>query len=275
MRAGVHQVLQQGIAGNRSVGCVSICVNGGYADDEDRGDVILYTGEGGNDAKTKLQVADQALSSSGNAALLKSITTGLPVRVLRGSRAFSEFSPSSGFRYDGLFQVVDHWRTREQNGFWIWQFRLEQMADREAAQFAIGQPVLTTRAKPSGTALPPKAIGTVQRTVRSTAVSRWVKELYDHTCQVCDFQLPTRETQYSEGAHIRALGSPSNGSDVVENVLCLCPNHHVLLDYGAIYISDNLAVYDHIGDQVADLTTHKRHAIDVANLQAHRARFGY
>lgn len=39
---------------------------------------------------------------------------------------------------------------------------------------------------------------------------------------------------YAEAHHVKPLGSPHNGYDVRENILCVCPNHHVLLDYGAI-----------------------------------------
>ena len=39
------------------------------------------------------------------------------------------------------------------------------------------------------------------------------------------------------------LGKPHQGPDVEENCLCLCPNHHVQFDSGAISINpDSLAV---------------------------------
>jgi putative restriction endonuclease len=44
-------------------------------------------------------------------------------------------------------------------------------------------------------------------------------------------------------AHIRPLGAPHNGPDVKENIIiCLCPNHHVLFDSGAITLADDLLV---------------------------------
>ncbi|WP_329294801.1 HNH endonuclease [Streptomyces sp. NBC_01455] len=42
---------------------------------------------------------------------------------------------------------------------------------------------------------------------------------------------------YSEGAHIQALGSPHNGSDTTDDVLCLCPTCHVMFDGGAIVLT--------------------------------------
>ena len=52
--AGIHRGLMRGIAPNG----YSIVLSGGYTDDEDYGDVIIYTGEGGRDQKTGKQVAD-------------------------------------------------------------------------------------------------------------------------------------------------------------------------------------------------------------------------
>jgi len=54
----------RGIASHGS----SIVLSGGYVDDEDMGDVIIYTGEGGRDSNTGRQIADQQLAL-GNRAL--------------------------------------------------------------------------------------------------------------------------------------------------------------------------------------------------------------
>jgi putative restriction endonuclease len=56
--AGVHRALQAGIVGRQAAGAESVVLSGGYADDEDYGDVILYTGDGGQDDKGN-QVGDQ------------------------------------------------------------------------------------------------------------------------------------------------------------------------------------------------------------------------
>jgi hypothetical protein len=36
--------------------------------------------------------------------------------------------------------------------------------------------------------------------------------------------------------HVQPLGSPHNGPDVMGNLVCVCPNHHAQLDFGAIRI---------------------------------------
>jgi putative restriction endonuclease len=60
--AGVHRPRQAGISGGANEGADSIVVSGGYEDDEDLGDLITYTGHGGNDPATGSQVADQTLT---------------------------------------------------------------------------------------------------------------------------------------------------------------------------------------------------------------------
>ena len=45
---------------------------------------------------------------------------------------------------------------------------------------------------------------------------------------------------YSEAHHIIPLGHPHNGPDTSENLVVLCPNHHVMCDYGAIELSIDL-----------------------------------
>ena len=51
--AGVHRPIQGGISGKPSEGADSIVISGGYEDDVDFGDEIIYTGQGGNDPRTK------------------------------------------------------------------------------------------------------------------------------------------------------------------------------------------------------------------------------
>lgn len=79
-----HRNWGAGIDGNGTEGTAAIVLSGGYEDDEDQGDVIIYTGAGGNDPNSDKQIHDQYWSNRGNAGLLKSMNEGLPVRVIRG-----------------------------------------------------------------------------------------------------------------------------------------------------------------------------------------------
>ena len=96
-QAGVHRPTRAGIAGSAEEGATSIVLSGGYEDDEDWGDEILYTGQGGRDLDSSKQIRHQALNRA-NMALAKSKLHGLPVRVIRGARHVSPYSPQSLYR---------------------------------------------------------------------------------------------------------------------------------------------------------------------------------
>jgi putative restriction endonuclease len=130
--AGVHRPLVAGIAGTGTVGALSIVLSGGYEDDQDFGDVIVYTGHGGRDPKTRRQVRAQRLAG-GNLALVYSCTHGLPVRVIRGASHRSPYSPPAGYRYDGLYRVEDYWRDTGRSGHTIWRFRLVKLTPPSSA----------------------------------------------------------------------------------------------------------------------------------------------
>ena len=232
----VHGPTQTGIWGTRESGAVSIVVSGGYEDDEDYGSVVVYTGQGGRDAATGQQVADQAFIR-GNAGLVRSCTEGLPVRVIRGARAHTKFSPASGFRYDGLFRVESYWQERGRSGFLVCRYRLLALDDSRAAEPATVTP-LEAVAGPA-----PRAEITYQRIIRSSAAVRSVKEAHEYVCQVCGEVIETDEgIRYAEGAHIRPLGRPHDGPDVASNILCLCANDHVRFDLGVLVVDDDLTI---------------------------------
>ena len=97
--------------------------------------------------------------------------------------------------------------------------------------------------------------------------------MYEHKCQICDIRIETPGGYYSEGAHIRPLGK-HNGSDSKTNLLCLCPNHHVMLDYGTIYIDENFCVFQREGNiMLGQLTVNSSHVIDRQNLIYQREIF--
>lgn len=297
MRAGLHDNWVPGISGTPEQGADCIALNRGYVDDEDHGDWILYTGAGGNDPASKRQVADQHITHHHNAALVYSEENGLPVRVLRGYRGEKPYAPETGYRYDGLYKVTRHWAETGRDGFRIWRFHLVRLSPDEArpwtpeGQTPAEGPVggedyrldiasgevsfeLPSSGAPAGNAEPGRAAGIVQRVVRSSSVSQFVKELHGHRCQVCRAVLDVPVGNYSEGAHIRALGSPHNGPDIVENLLCLCPNDHVLFDQGGLYLDDDLTIWRHSGENLGELARVPGHDIDVAFVRYHREHQG-
>jgi hypothetical protein len=80
--AGLHRHEQAGISGRYEDGADAIVVSGGYVDDIDEGDVIVYTGQGGRDPNTGRQVRDQRFEG-GNLALARS--EELACRIHRNS----------------------------------------------------------------------------------------------------------------------------------------------------------------------------------------------
>jgi len=71
--------------------------------------------------------------------------------------------------------------------------------------------------------------------VRNRQFVKKIKNRYLNCCQLCNTQLKINNNLfYSEVHHIIPLGSPHNGKDKLSNMICVCPNCHVLLDLGAI-----------------------------------------
>ena len=82
------------------------------------------------------------------------------------------------------------------------------------------------------------------RFIRNSKLIRQIKDIYQNQCQICNSKLHVIPSPYnyyySEGAHIKPLGSPHDGPDELSNILCLCPNHHVQFDYGFFSIDENM-----------------------------------
>lgn len=112
---------------------------------------------------------------------------------------------------------------------------------------------------------------TSSQLVRDAAIAARVKALHGHACQICETRLQYKRRPYSEAAHIRGLGNPHNGPDELPNLLCLCPNHHVLFDGLEIYVDvDDIVRHTHGGKSVGRLRQHNSHHIDRAHLDYHR-----
>eukprot|EP01117_Protostelium_nocturnum_P014066 TRINITY_DN5313_c0_g2_i4.p1 TRINITY_DN5313_c0_g2~~TRINITY_DN5313_c0_g2_i4.p1 ORF type:complete len:892 (-),score=275.71 TRINITY_DN5313_c0_g2_i4:9-2684(-) len=159
--AGVHRPTMGGIHGQEKLGAFSVCLSGGYEDDEDHGDWFIYTGSGGRDLKSKNrrtapQTSDQQLKSF-NLALTVSCygkkksckscsedkmcedcrenwRNGKEIRVLRGYKfaKVSKFAPKEGFRYDGIYKIEDWWFETGISGFKVIKYRFRRDDDEPA-----------------------------------------------------------------------------------------------------------------------------------------------
>lgn len=266
MPTSFHRKWGSGIDGNKNEGTAAIVLSGGYEDDLDLGNEIIYTGAGGNDPKTKKQIEDQTWNNHGNAGLLISMDQGLPVRVIRGSTHKSEFSPKNGYTYAGLYSVVDAWVEVGKSGFKICRFRLEYCGQNDN-QTVLRDIELDYRKREKR-----KRDISITRYVRDSKIALDIKKLYNFQCQVCMFTIITQFSRYAEGAHIKPLGRPHEGDDNPDNLLCLCPNHHVMFDKGLFSILDNLEL---TGAVTGKLTIHENHKLNMVNVQYHRKSHGY
>ena len=268
--AGVHRQTQAGISARRGVGAESIVLSGGYEDDADYGSVILYTGKGGRSQESGQQVANQTLTGA-NLELARNQTTGLPVRVTRKVQE----NVQTFYRYAGLYRVAHYWQEVGKSGFSVWRFRLEQLPTLlgpDGVEPTLMPDQVSQVQEPSPTySTAPRHEITLLRLVRDTAVTREVKRLHEYQCQVCATRLLGPVGPYAEAAHIRPLGAPHYGPDTLSNVLCLCPNHHVLFDLGSFSIGSSFTLLGLSGH----LRTQPAHKLDADCLTYHQKHLYY
>ncbi|KAG6550655.1 hypothetical protein Mapa_007752 [Marchantia paleacea] len=114
--------------GNPLAVAVSVIASGGYEDDHDEGETLIYTGQGGNNYRgDRRQGTDQELVR-GNLALKNCCDLGLAVRVIRGSevkKTGSSSSPSGKiYYYDGLYDVKECYQEKGSAGYRVWKYKL-------------------------------------------------------------------------------------------------------------------------------------------------------
>jgi putative restriction endonuclease len=271
-QAHVHRPRQGGISGSGRDGADSIVVSGGYVDDEDYGDQIIYTGAGGRDPASGRQIADQTLER-GNLALATSCDQGFPVRVIRGSDGDARFSPEAGYRYDGLFTVNRYWPETGADGFRVWRFDLRAVLGEANIQEVREKPG-ALRSAPGGADQPERRESLrSSRVVRNPQLANWVKQVHEWSCQLCGDRVDTPSGAYAEAAHITPLGAPHDGPDQASNLLCLCPNCHKRFDSLARYVDPDGHVVDaRTGEIVGTLRYHGAHVVSEEHLERHRER---
>ena len=129
---GLHRNQMLGIVSERIVVdgqaiavAESIVLSDGYVDDLDFGDLIIYTGQGGRNRATGIQVENQVWTIRGNAALKNSHTynhiDSVVVRVIKKRKVVGN---NYFFEYSGLYKVSDAWSDVGKHGFDICRFLL-------------------------------------------------------------------------------------------------------------------------------------------------------
>ncbi len=260
-KARIHGPTMAGIWGRESEGACSIVLSGGYEDDIDELDYIFYTGQGGQDIPGGKQVSDQEFVR-GNKALMLSCKYNLPVRVTRGYQIKN--GPTKGYRYDGLYYVNKFERVKGKSGYYICRFHLSS-----EKQIDILEKEIKANLKPDYKRAD-RAATTVSRIKRDVSLSENIKEIYGYKCQVCNVYLKTPYGAIAIGAHIKGLGKPHNGPDVIENMICLCPNHHEQFDDHGFYIDpETYEIKGLEGFEGKKITLNKKHNIEKSFLKYH------
>lgn len=97
--------------------------------------------------------------------------------------------------------------------------------------------------------------------IRSQKLVDELKRLYQNTCQLCGQQLQISSGKYySEVHHVKPLGRLHNGPDHKSNMLCVCPNHHALLDFFSIRLSPDILLLN-------------KHLVEKSHIDYHNQRF--
>ena len=110
---------------------------------------------------------------------------------------------------------------------------------------------------PNGNEKPKRVETKVYRVLRDTKLAITIKNLYKNRCQICNLTISLKNNEfYSEAHHIIPLGK-HNGADTADNIIVLCPNHHVMMDYGLIKLS------------LDQIKMHEKHKISQKSIDYH------
>lgn len=109
---------------------VSIVSSGGYDDQGDDPDVLVYSGHGGVQRRDG-QMFDQKLEK-GNLALEKSLHRANDVRVLRGVK---DAAGATGkmYIYDGVYKIQESWAEKNQSGCNVFKYKLVRVPGQPEA----------------------------------------------------------------------------------------------------------------------------------------------
>lgn len=130
---GLHSHPQAGIdyltATQSPIGepiATSVIISESYEDDEDNGDVVDYTGQGGQGEPGK-QIQNQKLKR-GNLGMLRSMHYGVEIRVIRSVKYQNHNNVRSKiYVYDGLYKIVECCYAPGKSGFKVFKFKLVRM----------------------------------------------------------------------------------------------------------------------------------------------------
>ncbi|XP_021901220.1 histone-lysine N-methyltransferase, H3 lysine-9 specific SUVH1-like [Carica papaya] len=195
---------------------VSIVSSGGYEDNVEDGDVLIYSGQGGNINSRDKEVMDQKLER-GNLALDKSSRRGNEIRVIRGIKDLA--NPTGKiYVYDGLYKIEESWTEKGKSGCNVFKHKLIRIPGQPEA-FMMWKSIMQWRegtASRTGLILPDLTSG-----VESIPVSL-VNDVDDekwpaHFTYSCSIKYPESINSLENYA-----GCTCQGGCLPNNPKCLC-----------------------------------------------------
>ncbi|KAI3964942.1 hypothetical protein MKW92_031282 [Papaver armeniacum] len=111
---------------------VSIVSSGGYEDDAEYGDVLIYSGQGGAANKKEGKEASDQKLERGNLALERSLRRGNDVRVIRGMKDVGNVSARI-YVYDGLYRLQESWTEKGKAGTNVFKYKLVRVPGQPEA----------------------------------------------------------------------------------------------------------------------------------------------
>ena len=150
-----------------------------------------------------------------------------------GFRSWYQFAADMGYQED--WNPHGWYRHIASSRFEKWGGSAEYLAFLREQYGFTPMPQASPLAEPEGVT---RTLSTISRMIRDTPLANKIKALHGFQCQICGIALQlSGHRLYAESHHIKPLGAPHNGPDIAGNILCVCPNHHTQLDYGAIKLS--------------------------------------
>lgn len=110
---------------------VSIVSSGGYEDEAEDKDILIYTGQGGNLSYKGKEVSDQKLVR-GNLALDRSSRRFNEIRVMRGIKDLNNPLTKVYF-YDGLYTIQESWIEKTKPGANAFKYKLVRVPGQPSA----------------------------------------------------------------------------------------------------------------------------------------------
>jgi len=134
--------------------------------------------------------------------------------------------------------LLNSWLQNNSTKLKDWYLLDADRHDKVLIETFFNQPQVLDTPKASDINDPPEATRietTIYRVLRDTALSREVKIAQQFKCQLCAKTIKLSDGSfYAEAHHVKPLGRPYNGPDTKDNIICVCPTCHVLLDYKVI-----------------------------------------